>query len=76
LKQYANVNLFIVRQQLTNKGFFVQSMKLLQETQFENVGLVMNGIKVKKYGNDYGYGYGAGYVSSVKHSDLSETPTV
>jgi hypothetical protein len=58
LKQYANVNLFIVREQVTNKGFFSQSMRLLEETQFENVGLVMNGIKAKKYGYDYGYGYG------------------
>jgi len=57
LNQFANASLFVTRYQLTNKSFFTQNMKLLQEAHFKNVGIIMNGIKSKSYGYGYGYGY-------------------
>lgn len=61
LSSYASVNLFVVRHQFTHKQFFEQNMKILQESNIHNVGLVMNGIKSKGYMHAYSYGYGYGY---------------
>ncbi|BAX82642.1 polysaccharide biosynthesis tyrosine autokinase [Labilibaculum antarcticum] len=74
LSPFANASLFVTRHQLTNKSFFSQNMKLLQEAQFKNVGLILNGIKGKSYG--YGYGYGYGYESAdVVSDEFVEVPT-
>jgi len=63
LMPYASTNIFVVRYRYTNKLFFKQNMKILNEANIHNVGLVMNGIKIQKYGyaynNSYGYGYSA-----------------
>lgn len=53
LNRFANACLFVTRHQLTNKSFFSQNMRLLQEAHFKNVGIIMNGVKSKSYG--YGY---------------------
>lgn len=58
LSRFATASLFVVRHKLTDKRFFSQNMKLLQEVHFKNMGLIMNGIKDKKYGYGYGYAYG------------------
>lgn len=70
LKEYANACLFITRQQLTHKNFFTQNMRLLEEAQFKNVGLIMNDVKIKKFGEGYGYGYGYGYGKPVDVKEL------
>ncbi|MGZ2368739.1 polysaccharide biosynthesis tyrosine autokinase [Ancylomarina sp. YFZ004] len=60
LTPYASTNIFVVRHQFTNKLFFKRNMKILSEANIHNVGLVMNGVKMQKYGyaNSYAYGYG------------------
>lgn len=58
LTPYASTNIFVVRHQFTNKLFLDQNMKMLREAKIKNVGLVLNGIKIPKYGYNYNYGYG------------------
>lgn len=61
LTPYASTNVFVVRHKFTNKLFFKRNMKILSEANIHNVGLVMNGIKMQKYGYAYNYSYGYGY---------------
>ncbi|WP_372643246.1 polysaccharide biosynthesis tyrosine autokinase [Ancylomarina sp.] len=58
LTPYASTNIFVVRHQVTDKLFFKQNMKILSDANIHNVGLVMNGVKIQKYGHAYNYAYG------------------
>ena len=69
LMKHSDVNLFIVRQGVTNKNIFGSIVKDL-ENRHLNISLVLNGIQTgkgygyhygKKYGYGYGYAYGYGY---------------
>ncbi|MRT93463.1 polysaccharide biosynthesis tyrosine autokinase [Ancylomarina sp. 16SWW S1-10-2] len=55
LTPYSTTNIFVVRNQYTNKQYLKQNMRMLSDANIQNVGLVMNGLKTQKYG--YGYGY-------------------
>ena len=65
LMKYSDVNLFIVRQGVTNKNIFESIVKDLEKRNL-NVSIVINGIQTNKgygygYGKKYGYGYGYAY---------------
>ena len=63
LMRYSDVNLFIVRQGVTNKNIFGSIIKDLEDRGF-NTSIVINGIETNKgygYGKRYGYGYGYAY---------------
>ncbi len=67
LMRFADVNLFIVRQGVTNKNIFGSIIKDLEDRGI-NVSIIINGIETnkgyygKQYGNyRYGYGYAYGY---------------
>ena len=64
LMRYTDVNLFIVRQGVTNKNIFGSIIKDLEDRNMD-VSIVINGIDTGKgYGYRYGkyrYGYGYGY---------------
>ena len=62
LIKHSDVNLFIVRQGVTNKNIFESIVKDLEKRDL-NVSIVINGIQTNKgygygYGKKYGYGYG------------------
>ena len=65
LMKHSDVNLFIVRQGVTNKNIFESIVKDLEKRDL-NVSIVINGIQTNKgygygYGKKYGYGYGYAY---------------
>ena len=76
LMKYSDVNLFIVRQAVTNKNIFGSIIKDFEKRNL-NVSIVINGIQTnkgygygygKKYGYGYGYAYGYGYGRYGSHS--------
>ena len=75
LMKYSDVNLFIVRQGVTNKNIFGSIIKDLENRNL-NISIVINGIQTnkggygygKKYGYGYGYAYGYGYGRYGSHS--------
>ena len=75
LMKYSDVNLFIVRQGVTNKNIFGSIIKDLESRNL-NISIVINGIQTnkggygygKKYGYGYGYAYGYGYGRYGSHS--------
>ncbi len=68
LMKHSNVNLFIVRQGETNKNFFGNIIKDIEDRNIP-VNIIINGIKMQsdygpyksRYGQHYGYRYGYGY---------------
>lgn len=64
LMRHSDVNLFIVRQGVTNKNIFGSIIRDLEERKI-NLSIIINGIKAEKgYGYSYGsrkYGYGYAY---------------
>ena len=70
LMRHTDVNLFIVRQDVTNKNIFSSVIKDLEDRGIK-VSIVLNGIETGKsygygkyrygYGYTYGYGYAYGY---------------
>ena len=77
LMRHADVNLFIVRQSVTNKNIFGSIIKDLENRNIE-ASIVINGVETgkgyygKKYGNyryGYGYAYGYGYGRYGSHRD-------
>ncbi|MDD5571713.1 MAG: polysaccharide biosynthesis tyrosine autokinase [Bacteroidales bacterium] len=65
LTKYADVNLFIVRHNQTNKNVFESVFREFENTNASNIALVVNDVNVDKrvygYGYRYAYGYGYGY---------------
>jgi capsular exopolysaccharide synthesis family protein len=66
--------LFVVRDRFTDKNWLKSALEELKAHELKGVGLVINGIRMKKgsylsggygygygYGYSYGYGYGYGY---------------
>lgn len=56
--------LFVVRDRFTDKNWLKSALEELKAHELKGVGLVINGIKMKKgsyLGGGYGYGYGYGY---------------
>jgi polysaccharide biosynthesis transport protein len=62
LSQYADVTLYITRQNFTKKEMINLLNNRVNRGELNNVSIVLNGFENKaKYGAGYGYGYGYGY---------------
>lgn len=62
LDQFADVTLYIVRQNYTKKEMITLLNTRMKRGELRNVSIVLNGYENKaKYGAGYGYGYGYGY---------------
>jgi capsular exopolysaccharide synthesis family protein len=62
LAQYADVTLYIVRQNITKKEMIALLNNRVKREEITNVSIILNGFENKaKYGSAYGYGYGYGY---------------
>jgi succinoglycan biosynthesis transport protein ExoP len=60
LSQYADVTLYIVRQNYTKKDMITLLNTRIKRGELNNASIVFNGYENKaKYGSGYGYGYGA-----------------
>ncbi|WP_294958131.1 tyrosine-protein kinase family protein [uncultured Flavobacterium sp.] len=60
LVQFADVTLYIVRQNYTKKDMITLLNTRLKRGELSNVSIILNGYENKaKYGTGYGYGYGA-----------------
>lgn len=60
LAQYADVTLYIVRQNYTKKDMITLLNTRIKRGELANASIVLNGYENKaKYGTAYGYGYGA-----------------
>lgn len=71
LQDFADINMFVVRHNVTPKIFIKMIDTLYQQQKFGNMCILFNGIKPRGfrvygyglggYGNGYSYGYGYGY---------------
>ncbi|MFA9192800.1 polysaccharide biosynthesis tyrosine autokinase [Flavobacterium sp. FBOR7N2.3] len=70
LVQYADVTLYIVRQNVTKKEMIPLLNNRVRRGEMANVSIILNGFENKaKYGAGYGYGYGYGEYSSGYHEE-------
>ena len=70
LGQYADVSLYIVRQNITKKGMIPLLNNRVKRGEMKNVSIILNGFENKaKYGSAYGYGYGYGDYSNGYHEE-------
>ncbi|KAF2325907.1 polysaccharide biosynthesis tyrosine autokinase [Flavobacterium nitrogenifigens] len=70
LDQFADVTLYIVRQNYTKKDMITLLNTRLKRDELNNVSIVLNGFENKaKYGSGYGYGYGYGAYSNGYHEE-------
>jgi len=70
LVQFADVTLYIVRQNYTKKDMITLLNTRLKRGELSNVSIVLNGYENKaKYGTGYGYGYGYGAYSNGYHEE-------
>ncbi|MDG2432453.1 tyrosine-protein kinase family protein [Flavobacterium sp.] len=62
LSQYADVTLYIVRQNFSKKEMITMLNNRVKRGEIANTSIIFNGFENKaKYGSGYGYGYGYGY---------------
>lgn len=70
LGQYADVTLYIVRQNVTKKEMIPLLNNRVKRGEMTNVSIILNGFENKaKYGGAYGYGYGYGEYSNGYHEE-------
>lgn len=70
LVQYADVTLYIVRQNYTKKDMITLLNNKIKRGELNNTSIVFNGFENKaKYGATYGYGYGYGAYSNGYHEE-------
>jgi len=70
LVQYADVTLYIVRQNYTKKDMITLLNNRIKRGELTNASIVLNGFENKaKYGSTYGYGYGYGAYSNGYHDE-------
>ncbi|MEN2400299.1 polysaccharide biosynthesis tyrosine autokinase [Flavobacterium sp. MC2016-06] len=70
LAQYADVTLYIVRQNYTKKDMITLLNTRVKRGELNNASVVLNGYENKaKYGSTYGYGYGYGAYSNGYHDE-------
>ena len=70
LDRFADVTLYVVRQKYTPKDQIKHINELYNTKRLNNLGVVVNGIKDKKW-NGYSYGYGS-YKYYTKYYDTSD----
>ncbi|HRD51856.1 MAG TPA: polysaccharide biosynthesis tyrosine autokinase [Flavobacteriales bacterium] len=71
MMRYADCTMFVVNTQFASKDHVNNALDVLQSNQGQNVGFILNGVRMKKskyyyntnygYGYRYAYGYGSGY---------------
>ncbi len=71
-----DVNLFIVRNEKTNKTFFKRITEQIKSDNLQNVYIVLNDVDIEankytSYGRKYGYGYGYGYGKNKKDNEYA-----
>ncbi|MBA0884398.1 polysaccharide biosynthesis tyrosine autokinase [Flavobacterium undicola] len=70
LAQYADVTLYIVRQNITKKEMIALLNNRVKREEITNVSIILNGFENKaKYGSAYSYGYGYGDYSNGYHEE-------
>ena len=70
LGQYADVTLYIVRQNITKKEMIPLLNNRVKRGEMKNVSIILNGFENKaKYGSAYGYGYGYGDYANGYHEE-------
>ncbi|AXB55400.1 polysaccharide biosynthesis tyrosine autokinase [Flavobacterium fluviale] len=70
LVQFADVTLYIVRQNYTKKEMIMLLNNRIKRGELNNVSIVLNGYENKaKYGAAYGYGYGYGAYANGYHEE-------
>ncbi|WP_281231852.1 polysaccharide biosynthesis tyrosine autokinase [Flavobacterium gelatinilyticum] len=74
LVQYADVTLYIVRQNYTKKDMITLLNNRIKRGELSNASIVFNGFENKtKYGSTYGYGYGYGAYANGYHEEDKPT---
>ena len=74
LAQFADVTLYIVRQNYTKKDMITLLNTRVQRGELANASIILNGYENKaKYGTAYGYGYGYGAYSNGYHDEGDKT---
>ncbi|MBF4507192.1 polysaccharide biosynthesis tyrosine autokinase [Flavobacterium sp. JLP] len=74
LAQYADVTLYIVRQNYTKKEMITLLNTRIKRGELSNASIVLNGYENKaKYGSAYGYGYGYGAYANGYHEEDKKT---
>ena len=65
LSKHADINIYVVRQNVTRRHHLNYINKLYSEGKIQNVCIILNAIKAANrsygYGYEYAYGYGYGY---------------
>lgn len=70
LSQFADVTLYIVRQNYTKKDMITLLNTRVKRGELNNASIVLNGYENKaKYGSAYGYGYGYGAYGNGYHDE-------
>lgn len=73
LAQYADVTLYIVRQNYTKKEMITLLNTRIKRGELSNASIILNGYENKaKYGTAYGYGYGYGAYSNGYHDEVEK----
>ncbi|MDA3780080.1 MAG: polysaccharide biosynthesis tyrosine autokinase [Bacteroidales bacterium] len=78
LNQFADANLFVIRQKYSRKQVFDLINNLQKSKKAKNMSILVNDIKVPKYygyGYSYGYTYGYGYGYGYGHGYYGEEDT-
>lgn len=72
IMKYADMCVYVVRQNYSQKKFLDYLNEISRTTNFPNLGIVMNDVKIKRsrygYGN-YNYGYGSGYYNDIESDE-------
>lgn len=71
MMRFVDATLFVVNTRFANKDHVTNALEVLQANPGQNVGFILNGVRMKKskyyyntnygYGYRYAYGYGSGY---------------
>ena len=72
LDRYSDVTLYVIRQNFTHLDRIKHINELFYTKRLNNLGVVVNGIKDKKW-NGYGYGYGAYQYYANYYEEVQET---
>ena len=74
LMKYSDVNLYVVRQDYTQKGLLTYVDDMYNKDRLGNLHLVFNDVKEGSgaYGYGYGFGYGYGYGNNYGYTQGSE----
>jgi Mrp family chromosome partitioning ATPase len=75
LSKYSDTNIFVVRQNYSNKNVVQLIDDLHHKIKLKKLGILVNDIKLNGYygyGYNYGYGYGYGYSYSQEYYGENE----